>query len=141
MIQPKMKVCSGCKKPKHIWKNHNGEKFCQSCWNSHPQKLKPQSKVSKPIPQRSTKKVAQDGLYKILRDKYIKHHPMCQANLPGCTQQATDVHHKKGRGEYLLDDMFYISVCRSCHSWIETHPEEAIALNFSQLRLDKNETI
>ena len=29
----KLKVCSGCHEEKVIWKNHEGNKYCQYCWN------------------------------------------------------------------------------------------------------------
>ena len=38
---------------------------------------------------------------------------------------------KKGRGKYLLDTSTWLSVCRNCHNWIETHPEDAKELGFS----------
>jgi hypothetical protein len=72
----------------------------------------------------------------ILREKFLKHNPFCKAAFPGCTLTATDVHHKAGRGDHLLDDATFLAVCRKCHGRIETHPEEAIALGFSESRLE-----
>jgi predicted HNH restriction endonuclease len=48
---------------------------------------------------------------------------------------ATDVHHKKGRGKYHLDTSTWLPVCRNCHEWIETHPEDAKELGYSETRI------
>lgn len=29
----KLKVCSACQEEKVIWKNHEGNKYCQYCWS------------------------------------------------------------------------------------------------------------
>ena len=62
----------------------------------------------------------------------MQEHPLCQANISGlCTNNSTDVHHIAGRvGELLLDTSLWLSVCRSCHVWIETHPHESTQLGF-----------
>ena len=74
--------------------------------------------------------------YSKLRKTWLAGHPMCQAKIHKCTLKSTDVHHKKGRGKYLLDESTWLSVCRNCHTWIETHPEEAKELGFSISRID-----
>lgn len=44
----------------------------------------------------------------------------------GCTARATDVHHSRGRiGALLLDERFWIPICRECHVWIHQHPAAA----------------
>lgn len=62
--------------------------------------------------------------------------PMCQAKLIGCSGEATDVHHKAGRGENLLKISTWIAVCRSCHTYIETNPAEAKEMGLSMSRLE-----
>ena len=69
--------------------------------------------------------------YSKLRREYLTEHQMCHAKIHNCSLRATDVHHKKGRGKYHLDVDTWMPVCRSCHMWIETHPEEAKDLGFS----------
>lgn len=66
---------------------------------------------------------------------------MCQAHLSGCATYATDIHHKAGRGEYMLDQSTYMAVCRNCHQWIELHPIEAKQKGFSVERLKPKQDV
>lgn len=77
--------------------------------------------------------------YSKLRKEWLADRPMCQAKIHRCSLKSTDVHHKKGRGVYLLDTNTWLSVCRSCHNWIETHPEDAKELGFSISKNEKDE--
>ena len=132
-MKPKKKYCSGCDSNQYIWKNHEGNKYCKSCWlKSNGQPLK--SKKVKPIKFKSAKMQKLDALYGKLRRVYLTKHPMCQAALPNCTKQSTDVHHKKGRGKYHNEVETWLSVCRNWHTWIEENPKEAIELGFSMPR-------
>jgi len=72
--------------------------------------------------------------YKILRDVYMKDHPICEANLDCCRKKATDLHHPKGRGIYLNDVSRFMAVCRPCHNWITEHSAESIELGLSERR-------
>ena len=81
-------------------------------------------KVSKKLEQ-------QQKEYSKLRKTWLTNHPMCQAKIYNCTLKSTDVHHKKGRGKYLLDTNTWLSVCRSCHTWIELNPKDSKDLGFS----------
>jgi hypothetical protein len=72
--------------------------------------------------------------YKILRDVYMKDHPICEAGLDGCRKKATDIHHQKGRGANLNEVAHWIAVCRPCHNWITEHSAEAIELGLSERR-------
>jgi len=73
--------------------------------------------------------------YSKLRKTFLESYPMCQAKVYNCSLRSTDIHHMKGRGKYHLDTSTWLSVCRSCHDWIEKNPEEAKELNYSQSRL------
>jgi hypothetical protein len=132
----KLKICDGCHFPKVIWKNviEEGErrKLCKECWSCHSSHSRKPTKVKKPIAPRSHKRKAQEKDYSSKRKIFMAEHPMCQANIPGlCTSQSTDIHHVKGRiGELLLDETHWMSVCRACHMYIETHPIEATELGF-----------
>jgi hypothetical protein len=43
----------------------------------------------------------------------------------------SDCHHKMGKeGELLLDERYWLPVCRWCHDWIEEHGRLARALGF-----------
>ena len=135
MIIPKKKQCDGCNQEKLIWKNFEGNKYCKLCWSKeNKQSVKPIKKIVK-IKSKSTKLAALEKLYSKLRIDYLTKHSNCEAKLPICTFQATDIHHKKGRGPFLLDVSSWIAVCRVCHTWIELHPLEAKELGLSENRL------
>ena len=72
--------------------------------------------------------------YSKIRKQYLTDKPVCHAKIHKCSVQATDVHHKQGRGVYHLDTTTWLPVCRNCHMWIEEHPEESYELGFSGLR-------
>ncbi len=137
-MQSKAKKCSKCGKLKPIWKSQGREKLCKSCWScqSGNKGIKPTTKRISP---RSSKRVKLDSEYSKLRMAFLYANPMCQAHLPNCGTQATDVHHSKGRGKYYLAINTWVALCRSCHSWLELHPTEAKALGFSYNRLTNNE--
>lgn len=140
-MQVKLKLCSGCDKPKKIWKNFLGERFCQQCWLKHPMCFTPAKPTvkQKPISHRSPKRAKEEKEYSLLRKEFLTKNHMCQAHLPCCTGMATDVHHKEGRiGKLLLDILKWLSVCRACHDWIENNPKEAKELGFSLNRVHNN---
>ena len=85
--------------------------------------------------QKSRKMQRIDAKYSKLRRGFLTNYPMCQAALPDCTHKSTDIHHKKGRGIYHNDVSTWLSVCRSCHNWIELNPIEAEELGFSIKRI------
>jgi hypothetical protein len=93
------------------------------------------AKKLRPISKKQSRLISQ---YTALRKEFFSGIPLlCAANLSSCTKMATDVHHKKGRGKYLLDTITWLPVCRNCHHWIEEHPKEAKELNLSQSRLNQ----
>lgn len=96
---------------------------------------KPLVKQSKPIRQVSKKQAILNQDYSKLRVVFLKENPLCKAKLMGCTGVATDVHHKRGRGVYLLRTDTWVALCRTCHQRVETHPDEAKALGLSESRL------
>lgn len=76
--------------------------------------------------------------YSKRRNLFLIAHPKCEAKLVGCTGQSTDVHHTEGRvGENYLNMSKWKALCRNCHSWVETHPEEAKELGLSSSRLNQ----
>jgi hypothetical protein len=47
-------------------------------------------------------------------------------------KRTTECHHIRGRnGWLLLDEKYWLPVCRSCHEWITLHGKEARQLGFS----------
>jgi hypothetical protein len=65
--------------------------------------------------------------------------PYCRAKIVGvCTNNTEDCHHQKGKIELLLlDEDFWLPVCRCCHTWIENNPNRAKDLGLSLSRLAK----
>lgn len=123
-MKPKLKTCSGCEQERVIWKNHEGEKYCKSCWAGikyQGVKPKPRSKI-KP---KSKKQEKLDVVYSQLRRVFLEKNPNCQASLPGCTRKATEVHHKDGRQKNYLVIETWCASCRNCHVYIHNNPEEA----------------
>ncbi len=73
--------------------------------------------------------------YSKLRKQFLSERSVCRAKIHNCSIQATDVHHMKGRGKYHLDTTTWLPVCRNCHMWIETNPEDAKELGYSISRV------
>jgi len=129
MIKAKLKKCAKCEEMKHIWKSDGKEKYCKECWYSidKPKSISPVSK----------KRQVEMDEYSKKRNIFLIANPNCQAKLVGCTGKSTDIHHKQGRiGDNYLKMSTWLSVCRSCHSWIENNPLEAKELGFSESRLN-----
>lgn len=91
-------------------------------------------KRKKPIKKISDKRAKQMREYKIVRTNYLLDHPICECE--GCNNQATDIHHKKGRsGAMLCDVEFFLATCRGCHTKIEINPKWAKEKGYSVSRL------
>lgn len=73
--------------------------------------------------------------YSKLRKQFLSEKPICRAKIHNCSIKATDVHHMRGRGSYHLDTTTWLPVCRNCHMWIETNPEDAKELGYSISRV------
>lgn len=135
-MQAKKKLCNGCNQLEYIWKKEGSQRFCKTCWSSQTKgktSIKPTAKKS--LSPRSSKQQKLEALYSILRIKYLQHHPYCEAHLPGCQINASDIHHTAGRvGNLLLDDTQFLAVCRTCHGWIETNHVDAKLLGLSKSR-------
>lgn len=79
-------------------------------------------------------------LYGVMRLRFLDVFKKCQASLRYCQYHATQVHHKRGRGLYLLDLETWLAVCPSCHQRIELNPAWAklIGLSLDRLTTDKD---
>lgn len=133
----KQKICSNCKLEKKIWKREGKELYCQSCWNRIKPSVTTKPSVQKRIKHFSVKKAKENDIYKTVREVYLRNHEFCELRLPMCTQYSTEIHHQKGRiGPLLTNIHFFKATCRTCHTWIELHPQEAIELGFSYPRLN-----
>ena len=83
----------------------------------------------------SPKRAAQNRVYARRRRVFLEEHPRCSFPA-GCTQAATEVHHRRGRvGALLLDESSWSAICRDHHRWITEHPAAAVEMGISELRL------
>lgn len=137
-MKTKLKTCSGCQKPKPIWKNVMTEdgrmRFCKGCyqnWSTQNQVSRPKP-TSKPIRPRSSKRSKQEKLYSAKRALFLAEHPHCEIPVPGiCTHKATDIHHVDGRVEdKLTDENGFKAACRKCHQWTHNNSEAARELGY-----------
>lgn len=133
-IKPKVGVCIDCKGTKkvpllagrcnsHYWKYRASLK-------SEPKK-EYKKRTLAPVSDKMKKIIL---AYSVLRKSFLERKKKCEARVKGCTGESTDIHHKRGRGKYHLDERTFLAVCRSCHRWIEEHPKEAKELNLSENR-------
>ena len=87
---------------------------------------------------RSLKRASEERLYTKNRKDHLEENPYCQAEVMCHGLLAVEIHHKKGRiGELLNNREFFLSVCRMCHNWIESNPNEAKEKGLSLSRLSK----
>lgn len=142
-MKQKLKICNKCQEPKVIFKNHEGNRYCQYCWARLKLEL-PNNKskptvVRQPIARVSAKKAKKDRIYNGKRIIFLLEHPNCEINLPGiCTHKATDVHHTysgSDRDKYYLDITTWKAGCRPCHNYVhdKMSSEQAIALGLKQV--------
>jgi len=127
MIQAKPKECSNCKMITVLWKSN--PKLCLTCStllkskgildSSPKQRSAVLSKVSSgKIKSVSDKRLLALKDYRIVRDKYMSEHTMCEVE--GCNSREVELHHKKPRAYHLCDVSVFMSVCRACHQKIES---------------------
>ena len=140
----KLKTCSFCKEDKLLWKAN--PKACKECWAKY--KASESSSAPKPynLPQKdksvlkriksvSDKKLVELAEYRIVRDVYLKDHPICEFYTCDCRE--VELHHKKSRKYYLCDVSVFMSVCREHHIWIHENDSEARELGYLLSSLDK----
>jgi len=99
-------------------------KFCK-WYGPEKKKKQPHPKQRKKIKPVSDKNKANLESYKLLRIAFLKRNPACFFSLNGCTRTATEIHHVKRRGKYLLETETWRQTCSNCHHYIETHPQES----------------
>ena|ERR1700748_1954759 len=137
MFKPFIGICVDCKKKLFI-PVKSGR--CEKC-NYIFKQLKKGLPIKKPtIKKISDRKEKLDALYSIVRANYLKHHPVCEASIPGiCSGRPSDqIHHSAGKvGDLYLDDRYFKAVEGNCHRYIEEHPEWAKENGFSVIRLNK----
>lgn len=108
--------------------------LCENHYWQSRQKAKAPKQGGNIIRPKSDKKKAIDEVYKTLRKQFLHDHPKCGARLKGCTINATEVHHKAGRGKEMLNTTKWLSICQTCHIWITENSAQAIELGLSERR-------
>lgn len=99
----------------------------------------PIGKLRKPIQRRSRKE--QDRMRKYIPIMHaflsLPENKYCKCGINNCRRLANSVHHTEGRaGDLLFDTTKFLPVAiNPCHTWIETHPKEAIALGLFRYRV------
>jgi hypothetical protein len=102
--------------------------FCPNCGTI----LRIKETGIKPIAPRSDKMKDKDKIYNRKRKAFLKKYPRCYV-YPDL--KSVDVHHKRGRGLYYLDESTWIAVSRKAHQDIEANPEWAYEMGYSESRL------
>lgn len=148
-MQTKREPCTGCGKDLPVWKRILKKPYCQKCVPRTPLKTKTPLKSSSGLISRtqklkpvSSQQAKDNAAYSELRRTYILalDDTSCQARLPACLGQGTEIHHMRGRGKkYLLDITTWILVCHHCHETIEQSPDLAKELGLSKSRLHEND--
>ncbi len=104
-------------------------------------------KAKKPIRKVSKKRGPLNSQYMRLRDLFLKANPHCQhymaenygtldwtriepAFILGDIPDSTEIHHKKGRGKYLLDTTTWMAVSNEGHKAIHADPKTSYAKGY-----------
>lgn len=109
-------------------------KYLQLCASCNCAKRKPKKEIKKRgfIGKLSKKMKVDLAEYTKLRRQFLKENPMCAVY---ADKKATTIHHKKGRGKYLLDMKTWLAVSMEAHIKIEENPAWAKKMGYSKSRL------
>lgn len=122
------------KSPRHkaLWTKLRGGLKPRTLKKRTPKKVK---KVTR-IKSRSKVMRGKMAYYNIRKRVFLEAHPQCEAchrllgeitsSYPFRKHPAADIHHIRGRaGKLLLDERYWIGVCRNAHNFIHDNPEIA----------------
>lgn len=100
---------------------------------------KKEAKKTKPIAKKSDKRKVEDKELKKITKLMLEENDKCEMNLPGCTGTAIELHHMKKRSPATITDKLYLKrSCRSCNSYAEQFPLQAIDLGASFSKFTKD---
>ena len=89
----------------------------------------------------SKKRKKQEEEYRKLRKRFLTQNRNCIAiridTKIRCLNPATQVHHRKGRGKYLLSIATWMPVCHHCHEMIHKCPSWSREHDYMINRLSK----
>lgn len=130
-------ICAHCGRVTECYKV--GEwKLCED--HKDLKQYQPKAPPKKLPNKKSKKRESEEQIYTRKKRDHMADHPYCQAM--NCNQSAMDLHHRAGRQGYadewareqgislFIDERYFMSVCRSCHKWIEANPKEAEKRNY-----------
>lgn len=111
--------------------------LCASC-SAAIRKSERQSKKFQVVKQPnkvSEKRMKQLNEYTEVREMFLNMEPNHFCQVDGCRNQATEIHHAKGKeGVLLLDTVYFLAVCRTCHERITRDSNWAILNGYSEKR-------
>ncbi len=93
-------------------------------WTRMPNAKVSQPKAKKQLRRRSKAYESRMKEYRKAAAEFLKRHPLC-AVFP--SQASAQVHHKFGRGKFLMWEPGWVQVSLDGHRWIDSHREEARA--------------
>lgn len=136
MVPRKLKPCKTCGDPSYLWA-HGNCKNCDGMLRAKAEQQKPvTTPLKKPFKVISDKQAKRLAKYRIVRDEYLKEHPVCE--YPYCNSREVTCHHMQGKiGDLLFDKRWFKALCLHHHHIVETSPLEAKILGLSKNRLDK----
>ena len=117
-------TCNNPRFSKGFCSYHQNERTDEK-WLSKKSKLGIKKKSINPI---SKKKIEELADYRIVRDKYMDEHEICEYGT--CQALANDLHHKNGRTVNLSNVDYFMAVCRSHHTHIHLNPKESRAVGY-----------
>lgn len=132
MFKPHKFICIKCGHKRLIVVKKG---LCAVCNDAEKRFKKGKPKFVAPIAKNSEKRIKLDALYKIINTSFLKRNPVCQVK--DCGKPSVCTHHKKGRGEYYLDERTFLATCFLCHRKIEENPDWAKEEGYSESRLSK----
>lgn len=95
----------------------------------------PEKKPKRRVRAQSKKQAKLSRAWHTMRGLYLAQFPWCHCE--GCPRQATEVHHMRGRGRYLLDTRTFMAVCADCHRKIHNNVGWAMEKGYMLSRLAK----
>jgi hypothetical protein len=118
-----------------------GSKKCASCEADERknERFAKKQKVVRSVQKVTLKRAKQNHEFQQKKFDYLALYPMCEEE--GCEQKSVDVHHQAGKENgRLLDENYFIALCRPHHTYYTEHSAEAIRKGISVLRTQKEET-
>ncbi len=83
--------------------------------------------------------------YSKLRKRFLTQHRNCVVKpftrSSRCTQPASQIHHRKGRGKFLLSVATWMPVCPDCHDFIHKHPTWSFRKGYMIKRASKEPVV